>query len=543
MGALNSSSLKNAGSEWIGPSSTRTCSPARHTRLSSLIASNSNRCFTGKLASLHWRRKCRQISREDKRAFRALISRWTNVELAALFTEMESAWAVREMVLLAEEARPSTSSLATDLLSAWQNEIVTDCFVIHKSVRYAAHSFVLRARCRYFCDFWDSLFVEPSADGNTVSVAFPHDNTSSEMFKAMLYYIYTGEYDKSLSEGDRQHLTTVLQRFRCVFFFFFFFFFEPCCKSTDCTSHLQLEAVRIKVGFDPPFIFHFFFSVDSILVMSAATRSGRGRNRDYRLKCSGAILAARSKYLRSLIEKRIACGQKLEIVINEHLFPRSYAHIILNAIYTDRLDFSKMLEGCQVSASSLTEVQAIASGQRHLAPLRHAIDIFHIAQFLSLPQLAHSCEDAIVAQISVETVSSLWNWAFEPGGSAFVRRHCTAFLRTEFSRICSSHVLFELEEDMLRDCLLSDYVQCAEVEILETVIRWGEHELVRRMEEREPNLIANTTHSISRKGIRRSELNDVELKNILANLLPLVRIDYILPPFHQASFSLNFHPM
>lgn len=50
----------------------------------------------------------------------------------------------------------------------------------------------------------------------------------------------------------------------------------------------------------------------------------------------------------------------------------------------------KMLEGCQVSASSLSEVQAIASGQRHLAPLRHAIDIFHIAQFLSLPQLAHS---------------------------------------------------------------------------------------------------------------------------------------------------------
>lgn len=76
-------------------------------------------------------------------------------------------------------------------------------------------------------------------------------------------------------------------------------------------------------------------------------------------------------------------------------------------------------------------------------------------------------------------------------------------------------------------------MQCAEVKILEAVIRWGEHELMRRMEEREPNLIANTTHSISRKGIRRSELNDGELKSILSDLLPLVRIDYILPPFHQ----------
>ncbi|VBB29507.1 unnamed protein product, partial [Acanthocheilonema viteae] len=146
------------------------------------------------------------------------------------------------------------------------------------------------------------------------------------------------------------------------------------------------------------------------------------------------------------------------------------------------------------------------------------------------------CEDAIVAQMSIETVGSLWNWTCEPGGSAYVRRHCIAFLCSDFSRICSSHLLFELEEDLLKNCLLSDYVQCAEVKILEAVIRWGEHELMRRMEEREPNLIANTSHSISRKGIRRSELNDEELKSILANLLPLVRIDYILPPFHQ---SLN----
>ncbi|MFH4978737.1 hypothetical protein AB6A40_005446 [Gnathostoma spinigerum] len=56
------------------------------------------------------------------------------------------------------------------------------------------------------------------------------------------------------------------------------------------------------------------------------------------------------------------------------------------------------------------------------------------------------------------------------------------------------------------------------------------------MEEREPNLVANTTHSISRKGVRRSELNDDELKHILKQLLALVRTDYILPPFHQ---SLN----
>lgn len=60
------------------------------------------------------------------------------------------------------------------------------------------------------------------------------------------------------------------------------------------------------------------------------------------MKCSGIVLAARSSYLRSLIEKRILCDEELKIVINEQLFPRTYARIILNAIYTDRLDLNKV---------------------------------------------------------------------------------------------------------------------------------------------------------------------------------------------------------
>jgi BTB/POZ domain-containing protein 7 len=84
-------------------------------------------------------------------------------------------------------------------------------------------------------------------------------------------------------------------------------------------------------------------------------------------------------------------------------------------------------------------------------------------------------------------------------------------------------------------------LQASELEILQAVIRWGEHQLVRRMEEREPNILSGTTHSITRKGVRRADLSDHELKEILSRLLPLVRIDYILPPFHQVhSFYYNF---
>ena len=69
------------------------------------------------------------------------------------------------------------------------------------------------------------------------------------------------------------------------------------------------------------------------------------------------------------------------------------------------------------------------------------------------------CEDVLMAELSMDTVVCLWLWASEIGGSAYIRRQCVAFLRSEFCRICSSHLLFELDEDLLHECLLSDFVQ------------------------------------------------------------------------------------
>lgn len=46
----------------------------------------------------------------------------------------------------------------------------------------------------------------------------------------------------------------------------------------------------------------------------------------------------------------------------------------------------------------------------------------------------------------------------------------------------------------------------------------------------EPNLLSHTAHSVSRKGVKKRDLSDVELREILSELLPLVRIDHVLPP-------------
>lgn len=78
--------------------------------------------------------------------------------------------------------------------------------------RYAAHSFILRARCRYFSDFWNSLVTQQSDDAK-LQILFTDNSISSETFRAMLYYIYSGEYDKSLCHSDGQSLNAILQRF------------------------------------------------------------------------------------------------------------------------------------------------------------------------------------------------------------------------------------------------------------------------------------------------------------------------------------------
>lgn len=45
----------------------------------------------------------------------------------------------------------------------------------------------------------------------------------------------------------------------------------------------------------------------------------------------------------------------------------------------------------------------------------------------------------------------------------------------------------------------------------------------------EPNLLSHTAHSVTRKGVKKRDLSDVELREILSELLPLVRMDHVAP--------------
>lgn len=118
----------------------------------------------------------------------------------------------------------------------------------------------------------------------------------------------------------------------------------------------------------------------------------------------------------------------------------------------------------------------------------------------------------------------------QPHGSAWVFRQACQYLREEFSAVSASPVLHQLDKHQLINVLQSNFLQASELEVLQAVLKWGEQELIRRMEDREPNLLSHTAHSVARKGVKKRDLSDVELREILSELLPLVRMDHVLPP-------------
>ena len=139
-----------------------------------------------------------------------------------------------------------------------------------------------------------------------------------------------------------------------------------------------------------------------------------------------------------------------------------------------------------------------------------------------------------MGNLSLDNLPQVLRWSELPHGSPWVRRQALQLLREEFSAMVQAPVLLELDKSHLIEALQSDFLQASELEVLQAVLRWGEQQLVRRMEDREPNIVSQTAHSVARKGVRRRDLNDVELRDILSELLPHVRVDHVLPPSHES---------
>ncbi|XP_029983499.1 BTB/POZ domain-containing protein 7 isoform X2 [Sphaeramia orbicularis] len=471
-------------------------------------------------------------SADHARQMRELLSGWDVRDTNALVEEYEGTAALKELSFQASLARAEAPNLQRDLAALYQHKYCTDVDLIFHGACFPAHRAILAARCPFF----KTLLTSSPGYGAEVLMDIETAGIDVPMFSALLHYLYTGEFGVGGAEDTRLQNVDVLVQL-----------------SEEFGTPNSLEA-DMKGLFDYMCYYDALlsFSSDSEMVESCNERGavaavptgGSGGNGcpgtpDEDLRAHKAILSARSPFFRNLLQRRIRTGEEMtertlqtptRIVLDESIIPRKYVQVILHCMYTDVVELGLVLRGSP-SAGSLGEVQALVSGGRGAnTRTEEAMELYHIALFLEFSMLAQGCEDIVVESLSLDSLVPILKWSSQPYGSKWVHRQAMHFLCEEFSQVVSSDVLYELSKEHLLSAIQSDYLQASEQDILKYVVKWGEQQLIKRMADREPNLLSGTAHSVNKRGVKRRDLDVEELKEILSPLLPFIRTEHILPP-------------
>ncbi|XP_029114244.1 BTB/POZ domain-containing protein 7 [Scleropages formosus] len=467
-------------------------------------------------------------SADHAKQMRELLSGWDVRDANALVEEYEGTAALKELSLQASLARPEARTLARDLAALYEHKYCTDVDLIFQDACFPVHRAILAARCPFFKTLLSSspeYGAEVLLDVRTAGIDVP-------MFSALLRYLYTGE----LVPGDVR------------------------LRNVDVLVQLSEEfGTPNPLDADMRNLFDYMCYYDSLLSFSSeaelveAFGAGGGAGgglgggvcaaggqscSEEELRAHKAVLSARSPFFRNLLQRRIRTGEEMtertlqtptRIVLDESIIPRKYARVILHCMYTDVVDLSYVLRSSP-STGSLGEVQALVAGKANMTRAEEAMELYHIALFLEFSMLAQGCEDLVVESLSLDSLVAILKWSSQPYGSKWVHRQALHFLCEDIGQIMTSDVLYELSKEHLLTAIQSDYLQASEQDILKYIVKWGEHQLIKRMADREPNLLSGTAHSVNKRGVKRRDLDIEELKEILSPLLPCVRIEHILPP-------------
>lgn len=456
--------------------------------------------------------KRRKTSRSADHAkqMRELLSGWDVRDVNALVEEYEGTAALKELSLQANLARPETRTLQKDMADLYEYKYCTDVDLIFQETCFPVHRAILAARCPFFKKLLSSspeFGAEIIMDINTAGIDMP-------MFSALLHYLYTGEF--GIEDSRFQNVDILVQ------------------LSEEFGTPNSLDV-------DMRGLFDYMCYYDAVLSFSADSELveayGAQGCLDEELRAHKAVLSARSPFFRNLLQRRIRTGEEItdrtlrtptRIILDESIIPKKYAKVILHCMYTDVVDLSYVLH-CSPSIGSLSEVQALVAGKPNMTRAEEAMELYHIALFLEFNMLAQGCEDLIAESISLDTLIAILKWSSQPYGSSWVHRQGLHFLCEEFSQVMISDVFYELNKDHLLTVIQSDYLQASEQDILKYLIKWGEYQLMKRIADREPNLLSGTAHSVNKRGVKRRDLDVEELRDILSPLLPFVRIEHILP--------------
>uniref|UniRef100_A0A224XBH5 Putative btb/poz domain-containing protein 7 isoform x1 n=1 Tax=Panstrongylus lignarius TaxID=156445 RepID=A0A224XBH5_9HEMI len=478
----------------------------------------------GGLATL--RKKLMRRRRSSKacdhgRVIREAVADWSSIEVAALLDEYEALAALKDLSVQAGLARPPAATFKQDLSTLYDFKYCTDVDLVFRGACFPVHRAILSARCTYFRD----LLAGCPGYGARICLELRTSGVDVEMFSALLRYLYTG--DLGGSSGTAGVDMALLHRLGEEFG-------HPSPLEHDLRYLLETGDYA-----DAALVFTSDSSSEYQRPDSGSSEYGFRPKLE--LACHKAILSARSPFFRNLIQRRSRSGEEhteralhipTRIVLDESVIPKRYARVLLNAIYLDTVDLSLILRGsgCGNSAGSLGEVEALTgTGRARPTALEEAMELYQIGRFLELDIVSQGCEDAIIESLTIENLPAVLRWGCEGHGSAWVLRQARHLLREEFTTIAHTPVLHQLDKADLADALASDFLQASELEVLQAVLKWGEHQLVRRMEDREPNVVSQTAHSVTRKGVKKRDLSDVELREILSELLPLVRMDHVIP--------------
>ncbi|KAH8238362.1 hypothetical protein KR032_005072 [Drosophila birchii] len=457
---------------------------------------------------------------DHARVLRDFVSDWAPIELAALCEEFEALSALRDLSVQAELARPPATTYKQDLAALYDQTLCTDCDLVFRGTIFSVHRSILSARCVYFRD----LLAGCPGFGARICLELPTSPIDVQLFSSLLRYLYTGD----LCPHDPNIDVTLLRQLGKDF------------GTPNPLEHDLRYLLETGDYADAALVFTADGSNDYLRQDSGT--SEYGFRPKIELPCHKAVLSARSPFFRNLIARRTrnideyverSLHVPTRIVLDETVIPKRYARVLLQAIYLDSVDLSLILRGVGsgTSAGSLGEVHALTNtGRVRPTTLEEAMELYQIGRFLELDILAQGCEDLILEWLSIETLPTVLKWGCQPHGSAWVFRQACQYLREEFSAVSASPVLHQLDKAQLIHILHSNFLQASELEVLQAVLKWGEQELIRRMEDREPNLLSHTAHSVARKGVKKRDLSDVELREILSELLPLVRMDHVLPP-------------
>ncbi|KAM8782190.1 BTB/POZ domain-containing protein 7 isoform 1-T2 [Rhynchonycteris naso] len=499
-------------------------------------------------------------SADHAKQMRELLSGWDVRDVNALVEEYEGTSALKELALQASLARPEARTLQKDMADLYEYKYCTDVDLIFQETCFPVHRAILAARCPFFKTLLSSspeYGAEIIMDINTAGIDMP-------MFSALLHYLYTGEF--GMEDSRFQNVDILVQ------------------LSEEFGTPNSLD-VDMRGLFDYMCYYDVVlsFSSDSELVEAFG---GNQNCLDEELKAHKAVISARSPFFRNLLQRRIRTGEEItdrtlrtptRIILDESIIPKKYAKVILHCMYTDVVDLSVL--HCNPSVGSLSEVQALVAGKPNMTRAEEAMELYHIALFLEFNMLAQErdtetsvcfcicpdlgsdcqplcigltlrptelscqgktriytfwlsvpcCEDIIAESISLDTLIAILKWSSHPYGSQWVHRQALHFLCEEFSQVMTSDVFYELSKDHLLTAIQSDYLQASEQDILKYLIKWGEHQLMKRIADREPNLLSGTAHSVTKRGVKRRDLDTEELREALAALLPFVRVEHILP--------------